>query len=226
MTRLLHLFLSGLGITHMKTNKIALLLFITVTLGWVAGCSNTTTLPQATTRPSLTTNIDNYNYLIGPGDNLTIFVWQHPDVSGSFVVRPDGKITTSLVEDIPVTGKTPTALARDIEKELAQYIRDPIVTVSVGGFQSPFSEQVRVIGEATSPRAISYSEDMTLLDLMINVGGLTEFADGDGAKLIRVVNGQQKEYNVRLNTLIKDGDITANVDILPGDILIIPEAWF
>ena len=210
----------------MKTNKTALLALVTVALGWVAGCSNTNTLPQATARPSMTTNIDNYNYLIGPGDNLSIFVWQHPDISGSFVVRPDGKITTSLVEDIQVSGKTPTALARDVEKELAKYIRDPIVTVSVSGFRSPYSEQVRVIGEATSPMAISYSEDMTLLDLMISVGGLTEFADGNGAKLIRVVNGQQKEYGVRLSSLIKDGDISANIDILPGDILIIPEAWF
>ena len=121
----------------MKTNRIAQLLLVSVVLGWAAGCSTTNSLPQATTRPSLTTSIDNYNYLIGPGDNLSIFVWQHPDVSGAFVVRPDGKITTSLVEDIPVSGKTPTALARDIEKELAKYIRDPIVTVSVSGFRSP-----------------------------------------------------------------------------------------
>lgn len=191
-----------------------------------AGCTNTATLPEATTRPSLTTNIDDYNYLIGPGDNLRIFVWRNPDVSGSFVVRPDGMITTSLVEDLQVSGKTPTALARDVERELSKYIRDPIVTISVTGFNGPFSEQVRVIGEASQPRAVSYSEDMTLLDLMIQVGGLTEFADGDGAKLVRVVNGEQKEYAVFLDTLIQDGDIKANVDILPGDILIIPEAWF
>lgn len=210
----------------MKTIRIARLLLISVILGWMTGCSNVQTLPQATTHPSLTTSIDNYDYLIGPGDNLTIFVWRNEDVSGSFLVRPDGKITTSLVEDLSVSGKTPTQLAREIEKELSKFIRDPIVTVSVSSFNGPFSEQVRVIGEATQPQAISYSENMTLLDLMIRVGGLTEFADGDNAKLIRVVNGQQKEYDVYLSSLIKDGDISANVDILPGDILIIPEAWF
>lgn len=210
----------------MKASRIAQMLVFSAVLGWLAGCSNTGSLPQATTRASLTTNIDNYSYLIGPGDSLSIFVWRNPDVSGSFLVRPDGMITTSLVEDIPVSGKTPTALARDLEQELGKYIRDPIVTVSVTGFSGPFSEQVRVIGEASSPRAISYKEDMTLLDLMIQVGGLTEFADGDNAKLIRVVDGVQQEYSVMLNTLVKDGDISANVDILPGDILIIPEAWF
>ncbi|GAB5381784.1 MAG: polysaccharide export protein [Aliiglaciecola sp.] len=211
----------------MKASRITQLLIGVAALATIAGCSTSgNTLPQATTRPSLTTNIDDYSYLIGPGDNLSIFVWRNPDVSGSFVVRPDGMITTSLVEDIPVSGKTPTALARDLEQELGKYIRDPIVTVSVTGFNGPFSEQVRVIGEASSPRSISYTEDMTLLDLMIRVGGLTEFANGDGAKLIRVVDGVQREYSVRLESLIKEGNIGDNVDILPGDILIIPEAWF
>jgi len=210
----------------MNAITLARILIVSVALGWITSCSNTSDLPRATTRASLTTNIDNYSYLIGPGDGLSIFVWRNPDISGSFSVRPDGMITTSLVEDIPVSGKTPTALARDLEEELGKYIRDPIVTVSVSGYNGPFSEQVRVIGEATSPRAVSYSEDMTLLDLMIQVGGVTEFANGDGAKLIRVVEGVQQEYSVLLDTLIKEGDISANVDILPGDILIIPEAWF
>ncbi len=211
----------------MKASRIAQLLIVVAASGFISACTSSgNTLPQATTRSSLTTNIDDYSYLIGPGDSLSIFVWRNPDVSGSFLVRPDGMITTSLVEDIPVSGKTPTALARDLEQELGKYIRDPIVTVSVAGFNGPFSEQVRVIGEAAAPRAVSYTEDMTLLDLMIQVGGLTEFANGDGAKLIRVVSGQQKEYSVRLDSLIKDGNISDNVDILPGDILIIPEAWF
>ncbi|MDO6709174.1 polysaccharide export protein [Aliiglaciecola sp. 2_MG-2023] len=211
----------------MKASRIAQLLIAAAAFTAINACTSSgSSLPQATTRASLTTNIDDYSYLIGPGDNLSIFVWRNPDVSGSFLVRPDGMITTSLVEDIPVSGKTPTALARDLEQELGKYIRDPIVTVSVSGFNGPFSEQVRVIGEASSPRAISYSEDMTLLDLMIQVGGLTEFADGDGAKLIRVVNGEQKEFSVKLDSLVKEGNISDNVDILPGDILIIPEAWF
>ena len=191
----------------------------------IVGCSSNS-LPPATTHASLTTSVDNYTYLMGPGDSLNIFVWRNPEVSGSFLVRPDGKITTSLVEDLDVSGKTPTQLARDIEQELSKYIRDPIVTVSVGGFIGPFSEQVRVIGEATNPQSVNYRENMTLLDLMIAVGGLTEFANGNGAKLIRVVDGVQQEYEVEIDSLVKRGQISANVDILPGDIIIIPEAWF
>ncbi len=209
----------------MKIERLNWLLLLTFGLLFISGCTKST-LPQATTRASLTTSIDDYKYLIGPGDNVNIFVWRNPEVSGSFIVRPDGMITTSLVEDLQVSGKTPTGLAREIEKELSKYIRDPIVTVSVASFSGPFSEQVRVIGEATSPQAISYQEDMSLLDLMVAVGGITDFADGDNAKLIRVVNGVQKEYTVQIDKLIKEGDISANVDILPGDILIIPEAWF
>lgn len=209
----------------MKTVSITRFVWTILFVGIMAGCSSNT-LPPATTHASLTTSIDNYTYLIGPGDTLSIFVWRNPEVSGSFVVRPDGMITTSLVEDVPVTGKTPSQLARDMEQVLSTYIRDPIVTISVGGFVGPYSEQVRVLGEAASPQAISYRENMTLLDLMIQVGGLTEFADGNDAVLVRTVNGQQMEYAVRLADLIKQGDISANVDILPGDILIIPEAWF
>ncbi|MFT5312731.1 MAG: polysaccharide export outer membrane protein [Paraglaciecola sp.] len=207
--------------------KTKILFVLSVAVGLLVGCSsNSQILPGATTRPSLTTDINDYKYLIGPGDSVNIFVWRNPEVSGSFVVRPDGMITTSLVEDLPVSGKTPTDFAREVEEVLSTYIRDPIVTISVGGFVGPFSEQVRVIGEAATPQAVNYKEDMTLLDLMVMVGGLTEFADGDGAKLIRVVDGVQTEFAVSLDTLIKDGDITANVDILPGDILIVPEAWF
>lgn len=183
-------------------------------------------LPQATVFPSATTSIEAYKYLIGPGDSLNIFVWRNPEVSGSFVVRPDGMITTSLVEDIPVSGMTPTQLARKIEEVLSQYIKSPIVTVSVGGFLGPYSEQVRIIGEATNPRAVNYRENMTLLDLMIEVGGLTEFANGNGSILVRVEEGKQVEYNLDLDDLVKSGDISANVDILPGDIIIVPEDWF
>ena len=192
----------------------------------LSGCSNTGILPEATTRASLTTNVNDYQYLIGPGDSLTIFVWRNPEVSGQFIVRPDGKVTTSLVEDIDVAGKTPTMLARQIEEQLSTYINNPRVTVSVNNFSGPLSEQVRVIGEATNPSAVSYTEHMTLLDLMIAVGGLTEFANGNGAKLVRVVEGKQRTYEVNIDDLIREGDITENVDMLPGDIVIIPEAWF
>ena len=192
----------------------------------LSACGSKSGLPSATVQDSLTTSVDNYQYLVGPGDNLNIFVWRNPELSGSFLVRPDGMISTSLVEDIPVSGKTPTQVARNMEQVLGQFIRDPIVTVSVSGFVGPYSEQVRVIGAAVNPRAISYRQYMTLLDLMIQVGGLTDFASGNRAQLVRTVDGRQISYRVRLDDLIRDGDIRANVDILPGDIVIIPEAWF
>lgn len=192
----------------------------------LSGCSSTSALPEATTRPSLTTDVNKYQYLIGPGDSLTIFVWRNPEVSGSFIVRPDGKVTTALVEDIDVAGRTPTMLAREIEEQLSVYINNPRVTVSVNNFSGPLSEQVRVIGEATNPSAVSYTEHMTLLDLMIAVGGLTEFADGNNAKLVRVINNKKTTFDIAIDDLIRDGDITQNVDMLPGDIVIIPEAWF
>ncbi|KLV10879.1 MULTISPECIES: XrtA/PEP-CTERM system exopolysaccharide export protein [Photobacterium] len=196
--------------------------------GSIAGCSsgNLPQLPTATTQPSLTKNVRDYKYLIGPGDSLSIFIWGNPEISGSYTVRPDGMISTSLVEDVPASGRTPTDLARSLEARLAEYIRDPIVTVMVSGFIGPYSEQVRVIGEASQPQAINYRENMTLLDVMVQVGGLTDYADGNDARLIRVVNGRQQQYGLRMGDLIRDGDITANIDILPGDIVIIPESWF
>jgi polysaccharide export outer membrane protein len=202
--------------------KVALLLLAT----FLSGCSSHNTLPSATLHPSNTADINSYKYLIGSGDVLNIFVWRNPEVSGSFVVRPDGMITTSLVEDIEVSGKTPTELARSIEEILATYLRDPIVTVTVENFVGPFSEQIRVIGEAAQPRAINYTQHMTLLDVMIQVGGLTEFADGNDSVLIRIESGTQNQYQVMIDQLLKDGEISANVDMLPGDIIIIPEAWF
>ncbi|PSU35587.1 XrtA/PEP-CTERM system exopolysaccharide export protein [Photobacterium lutimaris] len=213
-----------------KCGSVTTQLFVLVSLlsGSMIGCSssNLSSLPVATPHASLTKNINDYSYLIGPGDNLTVFVWGNSEITGSYTVRPDGMISTSLVEDIPASGRTPTELARSIEAHLAEYIRDPIVTVMVADFVGPYSEQVRVIGEASQPQAISYRENMTLLDVMVAVGGLTEYADGNDARLIRVVNSQQKEYAIQIGDLVRDGDIRANVDILPGDIIIIPESWF
>tara|TARA_Y100001951_G_C11292563_1_gene273242 strand:- start:2269 stop:2913 length:645 start_codon:yes stop_codon:yes gene_type:complete len=205
---------------------LAALVMVLVSLSTLTACSSSRQLPRATVQESLTTSVSNYQYLVGPNDSLSIFVWRNPELSGSFIVRPDGKISTSLVEDVPVSGKTPTQVARDMEEILGKYIRDPVVTVSVTNFIGPYSEQVRVIGEATNPQAVSYREYMTVLDLMIAVGGLTEFADGNGAKLVRTSSGGQVTYSLRLDDLIRDGNISANVDILPGDIVIIPEAWF
>ncbi|MDP5029782.1 MAG: polysaccharide export protein [Paraglaciecola sp.] len=211
----------------MKKSKITFMNLIFLPILALSGCSSKNgALPTATTYPSITTSVDDYQYLIGPGDSVSIFVWRNPDISGSFIVRPDGKVTTSLVEDVQVSGKTPTMLAREIEEKLSKYINNPRVTVSVNNFNGPLSEQVRVIGEATNPQAINYVEKMTLLDLMIAVGGLTEFAAGNGAKLVRTVNGVQKTFTVKIDDLISEGDIGQNIDILPGDILIIPEAWF
>jgi len=201
------------------------LFILAVVMQLLIGCSSQT-LPSAKIHASNTESVESYRYLVGAGDVLNIFVWRNPEVSGTFVVRPDGMITTSLVEDIPVSGKTPTELARLIEETLSTYLRDPVVTVTVNNFQGPFSEQIRVIGEATEPRTMNYTQHMTLLDVMINVGGLTEFADGNDAVLIRVENGKQMQYDIFIEDLLKDGEIEANVDMLPGDIIIIPEAWF
>lgn len=166
------------------------------------------------------------DYIIGAGDSIEIFVWRNPELSSSVTVRPDGKITTPLVEDVPASGKTPTQLARDMEKELSVYVKNPVVTVMVGGFVGPYAEQIRVVGQATNPQALPYRDQMTLLDLMIAVGGLTEFADGNKSIVVRVIDGEWQQFGVRIDDLINGADITANTYVLPGDILIVPESWF
>jgi len=163
-------------------------------------------------------------YLIGPLDALNIFVWRNPELTVGVVVRPDGRMSMPLIEGLAATGKTPSELARDIEEELSIYMQSPTVTVVVSGFNGPFSQQVRVLGEAGTPQAIPYRANMTLLDVMIQVGGLTEFAAGDRATLVRFEDGEQHEYRLKIESLIKDGDINANVKILPGDVVIIPES--
>ncbi|MCC6198221.1 MAG: polysaccharide export protein [Burkholderiales bacterium] len=166
-----------------------------------------------------------YEYIIGPLDSLNIIVWRNPELSLTVPVRPDGKVTTPLVDDVPALGRTPTQLARELEKALGKYIRDPVVTVVVTNFVGPASEQVRVVGEAAKPQVIAYRKNMSVLDVMIQVGGLTDFADGNAASIYRPSEGG-KSYSVRLRDLVKRGDITANVDMRPGDILIIPQSWF
>jgi polysaccharide export outer membrane protein len=172
------------------------------------------------------TRVTDTEYLIGPGDAVNIIVWRNPEVSMSVPVRPDGKITTPLVEDLPAAGKTSTALARDIEKALSKYIQQPVVTVVVTSFLGNYEDQIRVIGQAAKPQALPYRRNMSLMDVMIAVGGTTEFAAGNRASLIRNVDGKQQKYNVRLDDLIKDGDISANVPMRPGDVLVIPESFF
>jgi polysaccharide export outer membrane protein len=165
-------------------------------------------------------------YLIGPGDTLTIFVWRNPELSTDVTVRPDGRVSMPLVEDITANGKTPTQLAREIEKRLSKYLSSPIVTVMQKQFVGPFNRQVRIIGEAVQPKAIPYRANMTLLDAMIDVGGLTRFAAGDRATLVRTVGNQQATYSVHIDSLIRDGDIQSNVPLSPGDIIIIPQRFF
>jgi len=188
----------------------------------IAGCASN----QYSTLDSATYAGGAPLYIIGPGDSVNIFVWGNKELSSSVPVRPDGRITTPLIEDVVASGKTPTQLARDMEKELARYIKNPVVTVIVAGFTGRYSEQIRVIGAAAKARSLPYKEHLTLLDVMIVVGGLAEIAAGNKASIVRLVDGEQRQYNVRLDDLIQGGDITANVDMLPGDVLIIPEAWF
>ncbi len=185
-----------------------------------AGCAMGPTYP-----PAPRTVTGDYDYLIGPLDAVNIVVWRNPELSLSVPVRPDGKITAPLIEDLPAQGKSPTMLARDIEKALAKYIRDPVVTVVVTNFNGPVTEQIRVIGEAAKPQVLPYRLNMTLLDVMIAVGGLTDFADGNHATISRAAEGG-KSYSVRIQDLVKRGDISANVDVRPGDIVVIPQSWF
>lgn len=191
----------------------------------LSGCAFGPELPTATP-DQMKAGDEAPLYHIGPGDSLNIFVWRNPELSVTVAVRPDGRINTPLVEDLKASGKTPTQLARDLESRLSRYVKNPVVTVMVSGFVGQYHEQIRVVGEATQPQSLPYKARMTLLDVMIQVGGLTEFAAGNDATLIREVEGEQKQYEVRLDDLLRDGDISANVVMLPGDVLIIPEAWF
>ena len=208
---------------HRRINivfKLLRVLATSITGAFLFGCA--ATYPPA---PTTAASAD-YNWIIGPGDSVNIVVWRNPELSMSVPVRPDGKIATPLVEDLPAIGKDATTLARDIEKALAKYIRDPVVTVIVTCFVGPFSEQIRVVGEAAKPQVLAYRQKMTILDVMIAVGGLTDFADGNGATLLRSSDGSSQQYSVRLKDLIRRGDISANVEMKPGDILIIPQSFF
>ena len=189
----------------------------------VSGCSSVPGegSPPA---PGLASTAD-YTYVIGAGDGLNIIVWRNPELSMSVPVRPDGKVSAPLVEELFVQGKTSVQVARDIEKKLSTYVRDPVVTVLVTGFVGPYSEQIRVVGEAARPQALPYRVRMSVLDVMIAVGGLTDFADGNKAIIQRTSDGD-KQYTVRLKDLIKRGDLSANVEMRPGDILIIPQSFF
>jgi polysaccharide biosynthesis/export protein len=195
--------------------------------GFVAALLALTLLGCASTHPPAPASAQSadYSYVIGAGDNLNIIVWRNPELSLSVPVRPDGKVSAPLVDELVAQGKTPPELARDIEKRLSTYVRDPVVTVIVTGFVGPYSEQIRVVGAAARPQALPFRQRMTLLDVMIAVGGLTDFANGNAAIIQRTSEGN-KQYAVRLKDLIKRGDVGANVEMRPGDILIIPQSLF
>jgi len=209
------------------------LLLLTATVGPIGGCSGppsggTDVAPMKTDPGRIPDGKVSDEYIIGAGDQLSIFVYRNPDLSEPGVaVRPDGRISTPLIEDIVAAGNKPKELARELEKRLAKFIQEPNVTVIVRSFVGPPDRQVRVIGEATEPTAIPYRDHMTLLDVMIATRGLTKYASGNRAVIVRVdPDGRRRSINVKLSDLIKDGDISQNIEMSPGDTLIIPQSWF
>jgi len=209
-------------------NRRAVLALAGLAMAGLSGCANGggTQLPPASF-VSLQEG-PGEDYIIGPLDELTIFVWRNPELGAQVQVRPDGRITTPLITDMPAVGKTPSMLAEDIKLQLSQYIENPIVSVIVNKFSGTYSQQVRVVGATEKPASLSYRANMTLLDAMIAVGGLSEFAAGNRARLVRFdkQTGKQKEYALRINDLLRKGDTHANVMLMPGDVIIIPESAF
>ncbi|MEH3047668.1 MAG: polysaccharide export protein [Sphingomonas adhaesiva] len=201
-------------------------LMASTTLTACAGSGARPELPPATF--VATRETPGEEYVIGPLDQLQIFVWRNPELSAKVQVRPDGRITTPLIADMPAVGKTPAMLAADMKLALSEYIKDPIVSVIVDGFSGTYSQQVRIVGATQKPASLPYRANMTLLDAMIAVGGLGEYAAGNKARLIRYdrATGKQREYGLRINRLLKDGDPSANVRLEPGDVIIIPESMF
>jgi len=195
----------------------------------LAGCAGSSSGPQLPAASFVAMQEGpGEEYVIGPLDELTVFVWRNPELGASVQVRPDGRITTPLITDMPAVGKTPSMLSEDIKLQLSQYIQEPLVSVIVNKFAGTFSQQVRVIGATEKPASLPYRANMTLLDAMISVGGLSEFASGNRAKLIRFdkASGRQKEYALRLGDLLRKGESKANVMLMPGDVIIIPESTF
>lgn len=197
----------------------------------LSGCSTGTTGAGAELPPAaFVSNIEGpgEEYVIGPLDELTIFVWRNPELGAKVQVRPDGRITTPLITDMPAVGKTPAMLADDIKIQLSQYIESPIVSVIVNNFSGTYSQQIRIVGATEKPASLPYRANMTLLDAMIAVGGLSEYAAGNRARLVRYerATGSQKEFKVRIGDLLKRGDSAANVRLAPGDVIIIPESMF
>jgi polysaccharide biosynthesis/export protein len=211
-----------LHFNRLYSTRLAATLIASIVL---AACSGMSVAPN--TQPAGASNEEQSNYIIGPTDGLNIFVWRQPELSSPVIVRPDGKISIPLIDDMEAAGKTPTQLAKDIGEKLSEFLQDPKVTVLVTNFVGPFDRQIRVVGEAARPQTIPFRRNMSVLDVMIQVGGLTEFAAGNRAVIVRRDDkGKQVSYRVYLDDLLKDGDVAANAYVLPGDILIIPQSWF
>jgi len=214
-------------------HQISISRLFTVAVRWFAlaacgavlvACSST---PETVTVPMQTQDqAEQSEYKIGPGDTLQVFVWNQPELTVTVPVRPDGMISTPLISGVPAAGKTPPQLAKDLEVALAEFVRNPTVSVMVTSFVGTYADQIRVVGQAAKPQALAYNANMTLLDVMIAVGGLAEFAAGNRAVIVRQEGGKQTRMPVRISDLIDDGDISANVPMRPGDVLIIPESRF
>lgn len=191
------------------------------------GQQGTSSGPSSTAASKATTPaaVVGSEYIVGPGDSLQVFVWRNPELSTTVPVRPDGKISTPLVEDMIAVGKTPSQLARDMEAVLSEYIRSPQVNVIVTNAVSTFS-QVRVVGQVTTPQALPYREGMTVLDAILAVGGLGEFAAGNRGKIVRLEGGKKREIKVRIGDLVNKGDVKQNAPLKPGDVLVVPESRF
>ena len=208
------------GLERVLLGKLLSLMIVLGIAASLASCANSLPPPPSDGPQSSL-------YRIGPGDGLYIFVWENRDLSTSVTVRPDGRVSFPLVNDVQAAGKTPTQLSRDIQRRLAKYVKDPVVTVMVNNFVGEYSEQIRIVGEATKPSAIPYRRGMSVLDAMISVGGLTQYADGNRSTLVRIVGrGVKETYGLPLDKLLKDGDISVNVPLEPGDIIIIPQTFF
>ena len=188
----------------------------------LTACSGQTKVVQSPALPPAQQS----EYRIGPGDTLQVFVWNQPELTVTVPVRPDGMISTPLIEGVPAEGKTATQLAKDLETALSEFVRNPKVSVMITGFVGAYGDQIRVVGQAGKPQSLPYRANMSLLDVMIAAGGLAEFAAGNRAVVVRQEGDKQLRIPVRLSDLINDGDISANLSMRPGDVLIIPESRF
>lgn len=232
MAQLLNLFLCGprsLGAAAVRPRGahpagwVALVLLLPcLALAQVGG--KPTSPPAAEPGPPAQT-VDPNQYVIGPGDTLQVFVWRNPELTATVPVRPDGKISTPLVEDMVAVGKTPSQLARDVEKVLSEYVRSPTVNIIVNQPMGAYS-QIQVIGQVTKPGSLPYRAGMKVLDAVLDVGGLTQFASGNRAKIERLEGGHRREIRVKLDSLVNKGDMSQNLPLQPGDVLVVPESIF